>query len=294
MKRKASEIDAENENSQPKVSSSKPMTLKTSDRRSCQGLESNLKIVSWNINGIRAWLTAGGSKYIEKEDPDIITFQELKCDQEKIPREATPKGYKSFWLSGDQAGYSGVGLLTKIDPIDVKFGIGIEEHDREGRVITAEYSKFYLVASYVPNSGRKLVRLSYRREFNRDFHRYLKDLEKKKPVIWCGDLNVAHQTIDLTNPKTNTKNAGFTKEEREDFSSILADGFIDSFRYLYPNEHDAFTFWAYFRNARARNIGWRLDYFLLSSSLRENLCDVVIQTGVFGSDHCPIVLLMSL
>ena len=190
------------------------------------------------------------------------------------------------------------------------FGIGLAEHDNEGRVITAEYERFYLVVSYIPNSGRKLVRLSYRQEFNRVFHSYLKELEKKKPVIWCGDLNVAHQPIDLTNAKTNAKSAGFTKEEREDFSRILADGFLDSCnsslasrfdappsdldRYLYPEQTDAYTFWAYFRNARARNIGWRLDYFLLSSSLRQSICDVLLQTNVFGSDHCPIVLLLSL
>ncbi|CAF0950695.1 unnamed protein product [Rotaria sp. Silwood1] len=270
------------------------MILKTSDRLSCKGEKSTLKLVSWNINGIRAWLTNHGLKYIEQEQPDIICFQELKCDKDKIPKEATPLGYKSFWLSGDQAGYSGVGLLTKIDPIDVKFGIGIAEHDTEGRIITAEYDKFYLVISYIPNSGRKLVRLAYRQKFNQVFHTYLKELDKKKPVIWCGDLNVSHQSIDLANPKTNTKNAGFTKEERDDFSKILADGFIDSFRYLYPDKRDVYTYWAYFRNARQRNIGWRLDYFILSTNLQEYLCDVVIQNNVFGSDHCPIVLLLAI
>ena len=193
----------------------------------------------------------------------------------------------------------------------MKFGIGLAEHDNEGRVITAEYDRFYLVVSYIPNSGRKLVRLAYRQQFNRAFHTYLKELEKKKPVIWCGDLNVAHQPIDLTNPKTNSKTAGFTKEEREDFSRILDDGFLDSCkspingrsfisirlrldRHLYPDERDAYTYWAYFRNARARNIGWRLDYFLLSSSLGESICDVLIQNGVYGSDHCPIVLLLAM
>ncbi|CAF1196293.1 unnamed protein product [Adineta ricciae] len=270
------------------------MTLQTSERVSCKGEKSTLKLASWNINGIRAWITNGGSKYIEKEQPDIICFQELKCDKDKIPIEATPAGYKSYWLSGDQAGYSGVGLLTKVEPIDVKFGIGVAEHDTEGRVITAEYDKFYLVVTYIPNSGRKLVRLSYRQQFNRVFHTYLKELEKKKPVIWCGDLNVSHQSIDLTNPKTNTKTAGFTKEERDDFSKILADGFIDSFRYLYPDKRDAYTYWAYFRNARQRNIGWRLDYFILSSSLQETICDSLIQNGVYGSDHCPIVLLLAI
>ncbi|CAF2504694.1 unnamed protein product [Rotaria sp. Silwood2] len=269
------------------------MTLKTSDRLSCKGEKAALKLVSWNINGIRAWLTNHGLKYIEQEQPDIICFQELKCDKDKIPSEATPIGYKSFWLSGDQAGYSGVGLLTKIDPIDVKYGIDIAEHDNEGRIITAEYDKFYLVVSYIPNSGRKLVRLAYRQKFNQVFHTYLKELDKKKPVIWCGDLNVSHQSIDLANPKTNTKTAGFTKEERDDFSKILADGFIDSFRYLYPDKRDVYTYWAYFRNARQRNIGWRLDYFILSSNLQEYLCDIIIQNNVYGSDHCPIVLLLA-
>lgn len=264
------------------------------EKPSEKGQQANLKIVSWNINGIRAWLTSGGLKYLEAEQADIICFQELKCSKEKIPIEATPKGYKSYWLSGDQAGYSGVGLLTKIEPIEVKFGINMAEHDSEGRIITAEYEKFYLVASYIPNSGRKLVRLAYRQDFNRVFHQYLKDLEKSKPVIWCGDLNVSHQSIDLANPKTNTKTAGFTKEEREDFSKILNDGFIDSFRHLYPDKHDVYTFWAYFRNARARNIGWRLDYFILSSSLEKNLCDVLIRSDIYGSDHCPIVLLLAI
>ncbi|CAF3786087.1 unnamed protein product [Adineta steineri] len=269
------------------------MTLKTSDRLSTKGEKATLKLASWNLNGIRAWLKGDGLKYIEQEQPDMICFQELKCDKEKIPNEATPTGYKSYWLSGDTAGYSGVGLLTKIDPIEVKFGIGVPEHDNEGRVITAEYEKFYFVVSYIPNSGRKLVRLEYRQEFNEAFRNYLKELDKKKPVIWCGDLNVSHQSIDLANAKSNTKTAGYTQEERDDFTKILADGFIDSFRHLYPEQRDAYTFWSYFRSARDRNIGWRLDYFIISSRLQENLCDVIHQTGVYGSDHCPIVLLLS-
>ncbi|CAF1351354.1 unnamed protein product [Adineta steineri] len=298
VKKVASTSEDDNMENTEKISSKikqpAAMTLKTSDRLSCKGEKSTLKIASWNVNGIRAWITKGGLKYIELEQPDLICFQELKCDKEKIPIQATPTGYKSFWLSGDQEGYSGVGLLTKIDPIDVKFGIGIAEHDNEGRVITAEYDKFYLVVSYIPNSGRKLVRLSYRQTFNQAFHTYLKELDRKKPVIWCGDLNVSHQSIDLANPKTNTKTAGFTKEERDDFSKILADGFIDSFRYLYPDKRDAYTYWAYFRQARERNIGWRLDYFILSPSLQESLCDVIIQNDVHGSDHCPIVLLLAI
>ncbi|CAF1252065.1 unnamed protein product [Rotaria magnacalcarata] len=290
------QVDDDTENIEESKNESKqtgPMTLKTSDRLSCKNEKANLKLVSWNVNGIRAWITNKGLKYIEQEQPDIICFQELKCDKEKIPKEATPTGYKAFWLSGDQAGYSGVGLLTKIDPVDVKYGIGIAEHDNEGRVITAEYDKFYLVASYIPNSGRKLVRLTYRQKFNQAFHAYLKELDSKKPVIWCGDLNVSHLEIDLANPKTNTKTAGFTKEERNDFSKILTDGFIDSFRHLYPDKRDAYTYWAYFRNARQRNIGWRLDYFILSSNLQEYLCDFIIQNQVYGSDHCPIVLLLA-
>ncbi|CAF1231666.1 unnamed protein product [Rotaria sordida] len=270
------------------------MTLKTSDRLSAKGNKATVKFASWNINGIRAWLTNGGLKYIEQEQPDIMCFQELKCDKDKIPSEATPTDYKSYWLSGDTAGYSGVGLLTKIEPIDVKFGIGIVEHDTEGRVITAEYDKFYFIVSYIPNSGRKLVRLGYRQEFNEAFRNYIKELDKKKPVIWCGDLNVSHQSIDLANPKSNTKTAGFTQQERDDFAKILAEDFIDSFRHLYPDERDAYTYWSYFRNARSRNIGWRLDYFIMSSRLQENLCDVIHQTGVYGSDHCPIVLLLAI
>jgi len=275
------------------LSSSKPMTLKSSNRQTAKGEKATVKIVSWNINGIRAWLNNQGVKYIEEEKPDMICLQELKCDKEKIPSEATPAGYKSFWLSGDTAGYSGVGLLTKIDPIDVKYGIDIVEHDSEGRVITAEYEKFYLVVSYIPNSGRKLVRLGYRKDFNQAFHQYLKKLDQIKPVIWCGDLNVSHRSIDIANPKSNLKTAGFTEEERDDFSKVLADGFTDSYRFLYPDEREAFTFWSYFRNARARNIGWRLDYFIISSRLEEHLCDVLHQTDVYGSDHCPIVLLLA-
>ncbi|CAF1303272.1 unnamed protein product [Rotaria magnacalcarata] len=270
------------------------MTLKTSDRLSSNGNKPTVKFASWNINGIRAWLAKDGLKYIEQEQPDIMCFQELKCEKEKIPTNATPSGYKSYWLSGDTAGYSGVGLLTKLDPVDVKFGIGIAEHDNEGRIITAEYETFYFVVSYIPNSGRKLVRLEYRQEFNEAFRNYIKELDKKKPVVWCGDLNVSHQSIDLANPKSNTKIAGFTQEERDDFAKVLADGFIDSFRYLYPDERDAYTYWSYFRNARIRNIGWRLDYFIISSRLQEKLCDTIHQTGVYGSDHCPIVLLLSI
>jgi len=270
------------------------MTLKTSDRLSPKNEKPNLKIVSWNVNGLRAWLSHGGLDYIQQEAPDIMCFQEMKCDKLKIPVNATPDGYKSYWSSGDIAGYSGVGLVTKITPVNVTFGIGVDEHDNEGRVITAEYDKFYFVASYIPNSGRKLVRLEYRQKFDDAFHMYLKRLDKIKPVIWCGDLNVAHQSVDLANPTKNTKTAGFTVEERANFTRILNDGFIDSFRHLYPDAKSVYTYWAYFRNARANNIGWRLDYFVLSSRLAEHLCDVIIQTGVFGSDHCPVVLLLAI
>ncbi|CAF0948270.1 unnamed protein product [Didymodactylos carnosus] len=270
------------------------MILKTSDRLSAKNEKPTLKFVSWNVNGIRAWLKNNGLAYIQQEAPDIMCFQEMKCDKLQVPNDCTPPGYKSYWSSGDTAGYSGVGLLTKKDVIKVTFGIDIEEHDKEGRVITAEYDKFYFVASYIPNSGRKLVRLPYRQEWDAAFHLYLKKLDKIKPVIWCGDLNVAHQSIDLCNPKTNTKTSGFTKEERENFSKILNDGFIDSYRYIYPDTVAAYTFWSYFRQAREKNIGWRLDYFVISDRLKEHVCDVLIQNEVYGSDHCPIVLLLAI
>jgi len=258
-------------------------------KQTSNGKDWNLKIVSWNVNGIRAWLEKNGMDYVKAEDPDIFCCQETKCDKSKIPPKAEIPGYHSYWLSGDTQGYSGVGLMTKIKPISVTFEID-EKHSDEGRVIIAEYEKFFLINSYIPNSGRGLVRLDYRLKWEEQFRKSLKEFDKKKPVIWCGDLNVAHNEIDLKNPKTNTKTAGFTKEERECFTQLLSDGYFDSFRYLYPNVTGAYTFWSYLRNSRASNVGWRLDYFVLSNKLKENLADNLIRSEIVGSDHCPIVL----
>uniref|UniRef100_A0A0B7A5W0 DNA repair nuclease/redox regulator APEX1 n=1 Tax=Arion vulgaris TaxID=1028688 RepID=A0A0B7A5W0_9EUPU len=259
------------------------------------GKEANFKIASWNVNGLRAWLEKDGVSYIKAEDPDIVCLQELKCDVSIIPEEAQVEGYTTHWLSGDTEGYSGVGIYYKTKPIKVTEGIGHEKHDKEGRAITAEFDKFFLVNVYVPNSGRGLPRLDYRtKEWDVDFRKYLKSLDEKKPVILCGDLNVAHHEIDIRNPKGNKKTAGFTIEERESFTTTLREGFVDSFRHLYPHTENAFTFWTYMMNARAKNAGWRLDYFVLSERLKENLCDSIIRSKVTGSDHCPIVLQLAL
>ncbi|KAG8197349.1 hypothetical protein JTE90_013476 [Oedothorax gibbosus] len=252
----------------------------------------NFKIASWNVNGIRAWLEKGGMSYLKHEDPDVLCIQETKCSEDKLPEELQIAGYHCHWLAGDKEGYSGVGLISKTEPVAITEGIGIEEHDNEGRVITAEYENFYLVNTYVPNSGRGLVRLDYRKTWDKDFRDYLKKLDKKKPVVLCGDLNVAHEEIDIANPKSNKKNAGFTQEERDGFSALLEEGFIDTFRHLYPDEKGAYTFWTYMMNCRAKNVGWRLDYFVISERFKDHLCDSLIRKDVMGSDHCPVGLLL--
>jgi len=258
------------------------------------GKDFNFKISSWNVNGVRAWLEKDGLDYVKAEDPDICCFQELKCDKSKIPQKMEMKGYHCYWLSGDTQGYAGVGMISKVEPINITYELDEKKFADEGRTLIAEFEKFFLINSYVPNSGRGLVRLEYRQEWEKAFRNKLKELEKKKPIIWCGDLNVAHNEIDLKNPKTNTKTAGFTKEERKCFTDLLSDGYFDSFRYLYPKETDAFTFWSYMRNSRASNIGWRLDYFVMSEKLKENLSDNMIRSKVIGSDHCPIVLFLKI
>uniref|UniRef100_A0A2C9JNN8 DNA-(apurinic or apyrimidinic site) endonuclease n=1 Tax=Biomphalaria glabrata TaxID=6526 RepID=A0A2C9JNN8_BIOGL len=263
---------------------------KTSD-----GKVANFKIASWNVNGLRAWLEKDGLEYVKAENPDVFCVQETKCDISKIPDDAKLEGYSNHWLSGDTEGYSGVGIYYRTKPTKVTEGIGDKEHDKEGRVITAEFDKFYLVNTYIPNSGRGLPRLDYRtQEWDQAFRNYLKSLDKKKPVVWCGDLNVAHKEIDLKNPKGNLRTAGFTEEERDSFSDTLKEGFFDSFRFLHPKEEHAYTFWTYMMNARAKNAGWRLDYFVLSERLKPNLCDSSIRSKVMGSDHCPIVLQLAL
>jgi len=256
--------------------------------------QDHLKIVSWNVAGFKSILGKGFLEYLTAEDPDIICLQETKIKEELALSSNLPGHYHAYFNTcTENAGYSGTGLLSKIKPIAVTKGIGKDEHDKEGRVLTAEYDKFYLVSSYVPNSGRGLVNLDYRvNVWDVDFLAYLKALEQKKPVVWCGDLNVAHLEIDLKNPKTNKKTAGFTPQERESFSKILASGFVDTFRHLYPTVEGAYTFWSYMGGARGKDVGWRLDYFIVSQNFMPAIVDHVIRKTVQGSDHCPILLLI--
>ncbi|KAF5282501.1 hypothetical protein FQR65_LT14271 [Abscondita terminalis] len=257
------------------------------------GKEFNLKISNWNVDGLRAWLKKGGLDFITHEEPDVLCVQETKCSESKIPPEIKDlENYKMYWHCSNKDGYAGVGLFTKKEPISIQYGIGDEEQDNEGRCITAEYENYYVVSVYVPNAGRGLVTLPKRLEWNKVFKHFIKELDLKKPVIICGDMNVAHNEIDLTNPKTNTKNAGFTKEEREGMTEFLEDGYVDTFRKLYPDKTGSYTFWSYMRNARSKNIGWRLDYFIVSERLSDNVCDNVIRSEVFGSDHCPLTLFL--
>ncbi|CAL7943267.1 unnamed protein product [Xylocopa violacea] len=254
----------------------------------------NLKICSWNVSGIRALIKKNGIDYITKENADIVALQETKCNTDKLPENVKLSGYSYYFLDSKKSGYCGVALYTKQKPIDIKYGLNNSEFDDEGRLITAEYPNFYFINVYVPNAGQKLVTLPKRLKWNEVFKAYVKTLDEKKPVIICGDMNVAHQEIDLTNPKTNTKNAGFTKEEREGMTDFLAAGFVDTFRELYPDKTGAYTFWSYFANARSKNIGWRLDYFLVSEQLKDKVCDNVMRDKVYGSDHCPIVLYINI
>ncbi|XP_047023202.1 DNA-(apurinic or apyrimidinic site) endonuclease [Helicoverpa zea] len=260
-----------------------------------QGKDWNFKISSWNVDGIRAWATKGGLDYFKYEKPDILCVQETKCSQDKLPSEiANVPGYHAYWVEGEKDGYAGVGIYTTKLAMNVVYGLQNEELDSEGRIITAEYEQFYLVCTYVPNAGRKLVTLPKRLQWNEEFRRHVKELDKKKPVIICGDMNVSHKEIDLANPKTNRKNAGFTDEEREGMTELLGEGFVDTYRHLYPDKTGAYTFWTYMMNSRAKNVGWRLDYFIISERLLPALCDNVIRDGVYGSDHCPLSLFLHL
>ncbi|XP_037317552.2 DNA-(apurinic or apyrimidinic site) endonuclease isoform X2 [Pungitius pungitius] len=257
------------------------------------GRNANVKITSWNVDGLRAWVKKNGLDWVREESPDVLCLQETKCAEKSLPADITsmPEYPHKYWAASDEKeGYSGVAMLCKTEPLKVTYGIGKEEHDKEGRVITAEFPNYYLVTAYVPNSGRGLVRLDYRKTWDVDFRAYLSELDMQKPLVLCGDLNVAHQEIDLKNPKGNKKNAGFTPEEREGLSQLLESGFTDSFRELYPEQANAYTFWTYMMNSRGKNVGWRLDYFLLSSSLLPGLCDSKIRNKALGSDHCPITL----
>ena len=247
-----------------------------------------MKFVSWNVNGIRACLTKGFEDRFQELDADIFCLQETKCQQGQVKIELP--GYHQYWNYANRKGYSGTAIFTKQEPLSVFYGIGIEEHDKEGRVITLEFDHFYFVTVYTPNSQTELKRLSYRMECERDFLAYLLKLQDKKPVICCGDLKVAHQEIDLKNPKNNHKNAGFTDEERGCFTKVLESGFIDTFRYFYPDQEGIYSWWSYRFRAREKNSGWRIDYFLVSPALREYLKDAVIHTEIMGSDHCPVEL----
>ena len=247
-----------------------------------------MKLVSWNVNGIRAVLTKGFEDFFKNVNADIFCIQETKCQEGQVELEFD--GYESYWNSAEKKGYSGTAIFTKIKPISVKYGIGIEEHDKEGRVITLEFKDFYMVDIYTPNSKRELERLDYRQIWEDEIRKYLSSLNKTKPVIMCGDLNVAHKEIDLKNPKTNTHNAGFTIEERNKMTELLNAGFIDTFRYLYPDKTDCYTWWSYMRKAREKNVGWRIDYFIVSESLKDKIEDANIYQDIMGSDHCPIGL----
>lgn len=247
-----------------------------------------MKFISWNVNGIRAALKKGFMDYFNEVDADIFCLQETKCQEGQVELEL--EGYYQYWNYAIKKGYSGTAIFTKEEPLSVSYGLGIEEHDTEGRVITLEFDKFYFITVYTPNSQTDLKRLDYRMKWEDDFLAYIKELEKTKPVIYCGDLNVAHKEIDLKNPKTNRKNAGFTDEERSKFTAVVDNGFIDTFRYFYPEKESIYSWWSYRFNARKNNAGWRIDYFVTSGSLKENLVDAKIHTEVMGSDHCPVEL----
>lgn len=249
------------------------------------------KLISWNVNGLRACIGKGFLDFVKEEEADIICLQESKLQAGQLSLDLP--GYCQYWNYAEKKGYSGTAVFTKNEPLSVSYGMNIEKHDHEGRVITLEFEKYYLVTVYTPNSQEELKRLSYRMEWEDDFLAYLKSLEQKKPVIVCGDLNVAHREIDLKNPKTNRRNAGFTDEERAKFTNLMEAGFIDTFRYFYPDLEGAYSWWSYRFHAREKNAGWRIDYFLVSEALKDSLHDALIYKDVTGSDHCPIGLLLS-
>ncbi len=249
-----------------------------------------MKLISWNVNGLRACIGKGFMDFFKEEDADLFCIQETKLQAGQISLELPD--YHQYWNYAEKKGYSGTAIFAKKEPLCVTYGIGIEEHDHEGRVITLEYPDFYFITVYTPNSQDGLARLDYRMKWEEDFLAFLKKLEETKPVIFCGDLNVAHKEIDLKNPKTNRKNAGFTDEERAKFTVLTESGFIDTFRYFYPDLEGAYSWWSYRFSARAKNAGWRIDYFLTSECLKDRLQDAVIYKDVLGSDHCPVGLLL--
>lgn len=246
-----------------------------------------MKLISWNVNGLRACVTKGFMDYFEEADADVFCIQESKLQEGQISLEL--EGYHQYWNYAEKKGYSGTAVFTKEKPLSVAYGMEIEKHDQEGRVITLEFKDFFLVTVYTPNAQEGLARLDYRMEWEDEFRGYLKKLDEQKPVIVCGDMNVAHQEIDLKNPKTNRKSAGFSDQEREKFGCLLNAGFIDTYRYLYPDKVE-YSWWSYCFKAREKNAGWRIDYFLISEGLRDRLKDAKIHTSVMGSDHCPVEL----
>ena len=247
-----------------------------------------MKLISWNVNGLRACKDKGFLDFFKEADADIFCLQETKLQAGQIELELP--GYYQYWNYAQKKGYSGTAIFTKKEPLSVTYGMGMEEHDTEGRVITAEFEDCFVVTVYTPNSQRELTRLEYRMKWEEAFLSYLKKLEEKKPVIFCGDLNVAQQEIDLKNPKSNRKNAGFTDEERGCFTRLLENGFVDTYRYFYPDKEGVYSWWSYMFQARAKNAGWRIDYFVVSESLKGKLVDARIHTQVMGSDHCPVEL----
>ena len=249
-----------------------------------------MKLISWNVNGLRACLNKGFEDFFRKIDADIFCIQETKMQEGQA--EINFEGYHQYWNSAEKKGYSGTAIFTKHEPINVTFDIGVEEHSHEGRVITLEMADFFVANCYTPNAQRGLARLDYRMKWEDDFRAYLLRLDEKKPVILCGDLNVAHNEIDLKNPVSNHKNAGFSDEERGKMTQLLSSGFVDTFRHLYPDRASSYTWWSYMFNARANNAGWRIDYFIVSERLKERVADSIIHDKVMGSDHCPVELIL--
>ena len=251
-----------------------------------------MKLISWNVNGLRAVINKGFKEFFDKIDADIFCIQETKMQENQIDDNIKEivKEYNSYWNSAEKKGYSGTAIFSKEKPVNVTYGIGKEEHDKEGRVITLEFEKFYMVNIYTPNSKRELERLDYRQVWEDEIREYLLKLNESKPVIMCGDLNVAHQEIDLKNPKTNRRNAGFTDEERNKMTELLSAGFTDTFRYKYPDVEGKYSWWSYMFHAREKNAGWRIDYFIVSNSLKDNIIDAKILDDIYGSDHCPVEL----
>ena len=249
-----------------------------------------MKLISWNVNGLRACVQKGFLDYFNSVDADVFCVQETKLQEGQIDLDLP--GYYQYWNYAEKKGYSGTAIFTKIEPVSVAYGIGIEEHDKEGRVIAAEFEEYYVVVCYTPNSQRELTRLEYRMEWEDAFRAYLKKLEENKPVILCGDLNVAHKEIDFKNPKTNRKNAGFTDEERGKMTVLLDSGFTDTFRYFYPDTEGRYSWWSYMGKAREKNVGWRIDYFIASNALDKRLVSADIHHDIMGSDHCPVELIV--